>query len=1214
MATLTNTQISVTYVGLLKTSANTVLTSTAQQITDGSGNNSIMFLSTAGVGIGGSPASGKELDVTGNVQVTGDLIVDNITIDGSTITNASGNLTIVNTVDDGDIIFQSDDGSGGVTEYFRADGSSENVLFSKLIKMSDNVEIRLGDGNDLKLNHDGTDSFIRQTGSGDLYITQEVDDKDLIFQCDDASGGVTTYFKLDGSAGFTVVSKKFRFEDNVNLTLGASDDLSLFHDGTDSTIKNDTGDLIIKNNADDKDIIFRSDDGSGGTAEYFKISGSTESIITSKSNFFGDNVKAIFGAGSDLQIFHNGSHSFIQDQGTGDLRILSSKVEIFNAAASETMAKFTEDSAVELYHNGSKKFETSSTGVTISNNLTLGSTSATGALSLPNNGEINLFNANDDNKFTIRNTGSALNTLSIELNDGTDALTIASDGDATFVGDVSLADSKKIKVGNSSDLEIYHDGSNSYIQDTGTGGLRITSDVFRVLDTTNAEVMIKAEANAAVELYHNNSKTFETISNGVRILSGSGTGGNLSFGSAGGTGTIEPNQASGTNESGGSLQLYGGRSTGNAAGGDIQFYVVPAGTSGSSVNSPSQVMHIEASSQNIGIGTTSPSATLEVAKGSEGDYLIVGGDNSSNGRALVFSSSTATSNGAKHTIRAQSGNGQIAFKTGTTEALLLDSSQNATFAGNVAVGDGSASSPSITFSGDTDTGIFRTASNAINFGTNGAERMRLTNTGLGIGTTSPAIKLDVDAGASDNVARFTSTDSNARILIADNDDIMYVGTQSNQFYIGPDDSATGNNLIIDSSGNATFAGNISLADSGRARFGAGGDFAIYHNGTDTFLDNSTGDLKIRNFADDKDIIFQSDDGSGGVTEYFKLDGSHTRTTFAKDIKLEDSVKILVGTGEDLEIFHDGNSVIRNQTADLFIDNYADDGDITFRTDDGTGSVTEYMRLDGGNSNIIVSKEMRFGDGVQAQFGASNHLQVQHNSSDGSITNATGNLTIQNSADDSDIIFRSDDGSGGTTPYMTLDGSSTSIVITASTGMYFNDSIKARFGTSGDMTIFHDGTDSKIENLTGDLTIQNGANDKDIVFNCDDGSGGTAEYMRIDGSQESIRMKRITKWDDSIKATFGDSTDLQIYHDGTNSYVEQTGTGDIIIRNSTDDKDILLQTDNGSGNVTSYIQLDGSDLSTKILTQKVILSNLPTSDPNNAGQLYNESGFLRVSAG
>ena len=52
MAALTNTQISVTYVGLLKTSANTVLSSSGQQITDGEGNNSILFLSTAGVGIG----------------------------------------------------------------------------------------------------------------------------------------------------------------------------------------------------------------------------------------------------------------------------------------------------------------------------------------------------------------------------------------------------------------------------------------------------------------------------------------------------------------------------------------------------------------------------------------------------------------------------------------------------------------------------------------------------------------------------------------------------------------------------------------------------------------------------------------------------------------------------------------------------------------------------------------------------------------------------------------------------------------------------------------------------------------------------------------------------------------------------------------------------------------------------------------------------------
>lgn len=96
MAALTNTQISVTYVGLLKTSASTVLSSTAQQITDGSGNNSILYLSTAGVGIGAAAAAGKELDVTGNVLVTGDLQVDNINIDGNTISATSGVVTLAN--------------------------------------------------------------------------------------------------------------------------------------------------------------------------------------------------------------------------------------------------------------------------------------------------------------------------------------------------------------------------------------------------------------------------------------------------------------------------------------------------------------------------------------------------------------------------------------------------------------------------------------------------------------------------------------------------------------------------------------------------------------------------------------------------------------------------------------------------------------------------------------------------------------------------------------------------------------------------------------------------------------------------------------------------------------------------------------------------------------------------------------------------------------
>ena len=71
MATLTNTQISVTYVGLLKTSGNTILDSTPQQVTDGSGNNSQLFLSTTKVGVGATPSGSDTLQITGTSLTQG---------------------------------------------------------------------------------------------------------------------------------------------------------------------------------------------------------------------------------------------------------------------------------------------------------------------------------------------------------------------------------------------------------------------------------------------------------------------------------------------------------------------------------------------------------------------------------------------------------------------------------------------------------------------------------------------------------------------------------------------------------------------------------------------------------------------------------------------------------------------------------------------------------------------------------------------------------------------------------------------------------------------------------------------------------------------------------------------------------------------------------------------------------------------------------------
>jgi len=64
-----------------------------------------------------------------------------------------------------------------------------------------------------------------------------------------------------------------------------------------------------------------------------------------------------------------------------------------------------------------------------------------------------------------------------------------------------------------------------------------------------------------------------------------------------------------------------------------------------------------------------------------------------------------------------------------------------------------------------------------------------------------------------------------------------------------------------------------FSDNARAKFGNGSDLQIYHDATDSYIQNSTGTLYINNLSNDKDIFIQSDDGSGGLTTYLFADGS-----------------------------------------------------------------------------------------------------------------------------------------------------------------------------------------------------------------------------------------------------------------------------------------------------------------------------------------------------
>ena len=87
----------------------------------------------------------------------------------------------------------------------------------------------------------------------------------------------------------------------------------------------------------------------------------------------------------------------------------------------------------------------------------------------------------------------------------------------TMTGDLILGDNVKVEIGSASggDLQLYHDGSNSYISDAGTGYLVIMTDSGIRLNTSAAEVMLDATPNGAVTLYHNNAAKLATTSTGV---------------------------------------------------------------------------------------------------------------------------------------------------------------------------------------------------------------------------------------------------------------------------------------------------------------------------------------------------------------------------------------------------------------------------------------------------------------------------------------------------------------------------------------------------------------------------------------------------------------------------------------------------------------------------------------------------------------------------
>ena len=293
-----------------------------------------------------------------------------LTLDGVQNATFAGSVTATSLIKSG----------GSSSEFLKADGSvdsstyvSSSALSSYLplaggtitgnVKFNDGVELRLGAGADLKIYHNSNVSRIHNE-LGDLYIENDANDGDIIFGADNGSGGIGEYFRLDGSQSDSGSDYRYtRWQDFSVVALGNNNDLQLWHDGANSRIENNTGNLILTNNTNDGDIIFKSDDGLGGVTPYLRLDGSHTQMLATKNLHFDDNVKALFGdyASPDLQIYHNGSHSYIDEAGTGNLYIRNGTK---NSIWCQT------DGAVQLYYNDSKKLETASGGVTITGNIT----------------------------------------------------------------------------------------------------------------------------------------------------------------------------------------------------------------------------------------------------------------------------------------------------------------------------------------------------------------------------------------------------------------------------------------------------------------------------------------------------------------------------------------------------------------------------------------------------------------------------------------------------------------------------------------------------------------------------------------------------------------------------------------------------------------------------------------------------------------------------
>ena len=350
----------------------------------------------------------------------------------------------------------------------------------------------------------------------------------------DAASNFNEDVTFTGASANIVFDKSdncLEFADNAKAKFGSGDDTHIYHNGVHSYISHrGTGDLILEPKEGENGVVLKTD---GAVELYYDNSKKFETIsngvqITGTLDVNGggitleDTAELQFGAGADLKIYHDGTNSYIDNSTSvffirntlANAAIYSRSDELLlqSYTGNENYLVATLNGAVELYYDNSKKFQTTSVGCGVTGNLTFA-----------DNGKA-IFGAGEDLKI-FHESSSNDNIIDCAT---TRPLRIRFGGSNQFEflsgGGIKMNDGRKIILGDSSDLQIFHSAGDSLITNA-TGDLEIRgagAGVGNVLlrpKTGENGVIVKPDG--AVELYFDNSKKFETTTNGVSVSSGS---------------------------------------------------------------------------------------------------------------------------------------------------------------------------------------------------------------------------------------------------------------------------------------------------------------------------------------------------------------------------------------------------------------------------------------------------------------------------------------------------------------------------------------------------------------------------------------------------------------------------------------------------------------------------------------------------------------------